>query len=465
MLKAETPSEGLRFISPTGVLGVGFPAESFDAALRFAPDFIACDAGSADWGPYYLGAAEPWAGYHQTRRDLEILLVGARSQGIPLLIGTAGMSGANPAVDWTMKIIEDIARDRDLTFTAAKIYSEQEPDWIQSRLDSGKITALDGADALTPETIQAAHRVVAMMGPEPFHKAINMGAEVIIAGRSSDAAVFAAFPIMKGLPPEVAWHMGKIVECGSAIAPGTGECIVGEVHSDSFTVRTARESNGCTASTVATHMLYENPTPHLLREPPGVLETSYAKYVEGGDGTVNVSGATFEPRPYSVRLEGVRHDGFRSIALVGVRDPVIVNQIDLYTDGIEAMVRKAVPERFGLAGHEYSISFRRYGYDAVLGPIEPNLTKKESSCYEIGLVTECTAPSQELATEILNSALPYIMHRVQVPGSSKGANAAFPYAPTVLETGPVFRWTLWHAAQIEDPCEPFPIELVNVGAK
>jgi len=160
----------------------------------------------------------------------------------------------------------------------------------------------------------------------------------------------------------------------------------------------------------------------------------------------------------------VRHDGYRSIALVGVRDPVIVDQIGLYTEGIERMVRKAAPERFGLRDDEYSISFRRYGYDAVLGPIEPNLASPTDKCYEIGLVTECTAPTQELATEILNSALPYIMHRVQVPGSSKGANAAFPYAPTVLPTGPVYTWSHWHAAQIDDPCEPFPIEIVKVGA-
>jgi hypothetical protein len=272
-------TEELRFIAPTGVLGIGYPRASFDAAMAFGPHFIACDAGSADWGPHYLGSGEPWAGYFQTRRDLEPLVLGAREADIPLLIGTAGMSGADVAVDWTFSILQDIVRDHGLSARVARIYSEQRPEDLADAMAEGRISAFEGVDELTPAVLEQATRIVAMMGPEPYQQALADGADIIIAGRSSDAAVYAAVPLDRGIPPEIAWHMGKISECGPAIAPGSGECIVGGINRDSFWVRTARDSDAVTPTTVAVHMLYENPSPYLLREPPGVLDTTHGKYI------------------------------------------------------------------------------------------------------------------------------------------------------------------------------------------
>ena len=37
-----------------------------------------------------------------------------------------------------------------------------------------------------------AERIVGMMGPEPFIRALDSGAQVVLAGRSSDPASFAA---------------------------------------------------------------------------------------------------------------------------------------------------------------------------------------------------------------------------------------------------------------------------------
>lgn len=458
-------TDELRFISPTGVLGIGYPRESFEAAMAYKPHFIACDAGSADWGPYYLGSGEPWAGYHQTRRDLEPLVLGARKAGIPLLIGTAGMSGADVAVDWTFSILEDIARDNGITARVARIYSEQRAEDLRRFLGEGRISAFDGVEELTVEAIEGAARVVAMMGPEPYQRALSEGAEIIIAGRSSDAAVYAAVPLVRGIPPEIAWHMGKITECGPAIAPGSGECIVGGISRDSFWVRTARDSDAVSPTTVAVHMLYENPSPYLLREPPGVLDTTQSKYISLTDGAVEVSGATFEVLPYTVRLEGVALRGYRSICVLGIRDPGVVRQIDAYTSGVVEMVNVLAPERFGLRPDEWSFTFRRYGLDGVLGELEAELAIDNAErCYEIGLIAEVVAPTQELATELLNSSLPFVVHKVKVPGSVGGANAAFAYAPPVLPTGPVYEWTHWHSLALDDPLLPFRIEHDNVGS-
>lgn len=48
-----------KILSPTAILGYGFPEESFLKAMSESPDLIAVDAGSSDPGPHYLGAGKP----------------------------------------------------------------------------------------------------------------------------------------------------------------------------------------------------------------------------------------------------------------------------------------------------------------------------------------------------------------------------------------------------------------------
>lgn len=40
----------LRILSPSGIVGYGFPEESFLAGVALKPDLIACDGGSTDPG-------------------------------------------------------------------------------------------------------------------------------------------------------------------------------------------------------------------------------------------------------------------------------------------------------------------------------------------------------------------------------------------------------------------------------
>lgn len=48
-----------KVLSPTAILGYGFPEESFNKAMEESPDLIAVDAGSSDPGPHYLGRVKP----------------------------------------------------------------------------------------------------------------------------------------------------------------------------------------------------------------------------------------------------------------------------------------------------------------------------------------------------------------------------------------------------------------------
>ena len=46
----------LKILSPCGILGYGYPRNSFENGLKRKPDLIAVDAGSTDAGPHKLGA-------------------------------------------------------------------------------------------------------------------------------------------------------------------------------------------------------------------------------------------------------------------------------------------------------------------------------------------------------------------------------------------------------------------------
>ena len=87
----------IRVLSPTAILGYGFPEESFREGMRRKPDVIACDAGSTDPGPYYLGAGYSFTDRNAVKRDLSIMIPAALEAGIPVMIGTAG--GSRPQCD------------------------------------------------------------------------------------------------------------------------------------------------------------------------------------------------------------------------------------------------------------------------------------------------------------------------------------------------------------------------------
>src|SRR3954447_211109 len=97
----------IRVLSPTAILGYGFPETSFAAGLARDPHVIAVDAGSSDPGPYYMGAGVSFTDREAVNRALRF---GRRPGGeprAPVVVGTAGGAGAAPHLAWTRAIIEE----------------------------------------------------------------------------------------------------------------------------------------------------------------------------------------------------------------------------------------------------------------------------------------------------------------------------------------------------------------------
>ena len=279
-------------------------------------------------------------------RDLELLLEGARKLDVPLLIGTAGGAGAEPHVQETHELIVEVAREKGFHFSLATIYYDLTKDYLHERIKAGETGPLDGAQSLTHEAIEKCDRIVGVMGIEPYVAALSQGAEVVIAGRSSDTAIFAAPPLMAGRGVAPAWHSGKILECGasSAVPMAPSDCMLAWVEDGAFEVEPANPDLACTPLSVAAHTMYENPSPYLLREPSGELDTRDSRFIPIGPRRVRVEGSMFRTAArYSVKLEATRLLGYRTIALGVTRDPLLIENADLYV----ACLKRTVEERVG----------------------------------------------------------------------------------------------------------------------
>ena len=189
--------------------GFNGPNRAAEEALDMEPDFLAADAGSTDAGPAFLGGERGMTHRGGIKASMEYILPQTVGRGIPFIIGSAGLGGNRTTVGQFREIIEEVAREQGLSFRLAVINSEQDKEYLRERLRAGKIKPLAPSEPLTEDDVDRATHVVGMMGTEPVEEAIRQGADVVLCGRISDSAMFAAVPIMRGVPPEQAWHMGQ----------------------------------------------------------------------------------------------------------------------------------------------------------------------------------------------------------------------------------------------------------------
>jgi len=262
-------------VSATGMLGSGYREASLDKAIELGARMIGCDAGSTDPGPGPLATGRCMFAKAAVKRDTEIMLERAVGAGIPLVIGSSGTGGGDEGLAWMLGIVREIARERGLHFRLAAIHSEVPKEVVRDHLRRGRARALAPSPPLAESDVDDALHIVAMMGVEPIQAAVKAGAQVVVAGRSSDTSIFAALPLLDGFSPAVVWHMAKILECGAAavahrLAP---DSMMAVVHEDAFDVFPLRPDYRCTPQSVASHTLYENADPFDLKEPSGTLDT------------------------------------------------------------------------------------------------------------------------------------------------------------------------------------------------
>jgi hypothetical protein len=422
---------------------------------------IGADAGSTDGGPHKLGAGVGIVSRAATKKDLGAIVRGGLEVGAPVVIGSAGGSGAAVHLAWTREILEEILREARRPVRAAYVHAELDKEALKTALAAGRIRPLRNVPPLTDKMIDSATRIVAQMGAEPIVRALEAGAQVVVAGRAYDPACFAAYAIWKGFPAGLAWHLGKILECGALCAvPGSaGDAMWGVLRHDRFTVEPLNPARACTETSVAAHTLYEKSHPYLLPGPGGTLDLSGCTFRQVDDRAVEVRGSRFEPAPaYTVKLEGAELVAYRAVLVCGVRDPVLIAGIEAAEAAVVARTREYFDR---IPPDDYRILFHHYGRDAVMGPSEP---WREAPSHELGLIMEVVAPTQEMADTICAFARATLMHHHYPGRKATAGNLALPFAPSDVPLGPVYRFNVYHLLELDDPCGPFPVELVEYGA-
>lgn len=448
-------------VSATGMLGSGFRADSLDKAIALGARMIGCDAGSTDPGPGPLATGTCMFSKAAVKRDSEIMLTRAVKAGIPLIVGSAGTSGSDAGLAWMADIVREIAREQGLHFRLALIHSELSRDVVRRHLREGRARPLPPSAPLTDADIDAATHIVGMMGVEPIQEALRAGAQIVVAGRSSDTSIFSALPLMESYDPAVVWHMAKILECGAAaVAVRTApDSMMAVLHEDSFEVFPLREDYHSTPQSVASHTLYENADPFVLTEPSGTLHTDSTRYEAISERAVRVSGSRFAPAPeYTIKLEGVRQVGYSTILMGGVRDPYILAQMDSWLaqldDNIRTRIRNTVGER------PYEIVTRVYGRDGVMGALEP--LRASVGGHEAFILWDVISESQELSRTIATSVSHLAVHNPIPKWHGLISGVAFPYSPPEIDRGPVYEFHLNHVLVPDSPTSLFRTEYEEV---
>lgn len=444
--------EEVRIISPTAILGYGFPVSSFEAGLKLKPHVIAVDAGSTDAGPYYLGAGVSFTAREAVKRDLRYILKAAHSLKIPVLIGSAGGAGAKPHLEWLLDIIDEVTSEEELKFKKSIIYSDVSKELLLKKLREGKVSATTVEPSLTEEAITESEILVAQVGIEPFIEALNRGANLIIAGRSLDIAEFAAFPIWKGLPKGLSLHLGKILECGAiASEPGSGkDCLFGILRKDHFLVFPTNSERRCTKISIAAHSLYEKNSPSKIWVTDGYIDLSETKFEEINDRTVKTSGSRFVSIPTSrLKVEGARFVGFRFISIAGTRDPYLISSIL----EVENEVKKQIGDNFSRIkeGKDYLVRFVNYGIDGVM------TINLDEVAGEVGIVMEVVAKDKELAKTIMAFTRSTLLHIGYKGRKSTAGNLAILFSPSDFDGGKVYEFSVHHLIEVASEKEVYKI--------
>ncbi|MBT8409310.1 MAG: DUF1446 domain-containing protein [Alphaproteobacteria bacterium] len=449
-----------RVLVPSGALGLNYDKPALARGIAARPDLIAIDGGSTDSGPAYLGRGVSKYARASTKIEWRGLMEARAEAGVPLVIGTSGTCGTDTAVDWMLDITAEIAAETGQRLKVAVLRSSQDPAAMAEAWQAGRIAPLPHAPPVDAEVFASCTNIVALAGAEQINTALATGADIVIAGRTTDTAIIAAMPLARGCHAGASWHGAKIGECGALCAsnPQSGVILV-DFDEAGFTVTPLADGAKASPHTVSAHMLYENSDPFILYEPGGHLDVTAAEYAAIDDTRVRVTGSEWvaEDR-YTVKLEGARIAGYQTVLMALLRDPRYVENAARWAEDITAKCRAKTEERLGLAPDAFRIELRLIGQSASFGDLE----SRTGDPVEIGVLGIVTAPTEALSDEIGKLLNPYLLHH-PLTAAEEQPTFAFPFSPAELSRGAGFEFCLNHVLTLDDPMDAFRLELVTVG--
>lgn len=448
-----------RVLIPAGALGLGYDRDALARGVRNRPDIIAIDGGSTDSGPSYLGRGVSKYSRASTKEEWRDLMRARAEAGVPLVIGTAGTCGADSAVEWLAEITREIAAEEQMRVKVATVRSGQPAARVKAALVAGRVRPLPAAPEISEGVLDACANIVALAGVEQIGAAIATGADIVIAGRTTDTAIIAALPIARGDHPGAAWHGAKVGECGALATthPNSGVIQI-DFDATGFTVEPMLPEAAATPYTVSAHMLYENSDPFILYEPGGHLDVTGADYRALDPRRVRVEGSKWVPGRYTVKLEGARVVGYQAVGIAVIRDRRYVRNAREWAADVTARVSEKIRSRMGLAEGDFTVELRLIGMDATLGGLE----NRRDLPVEVGILGIVTCPTAEQAAEAAKVLNPYLLHH-PLTEDEPMPTFAFPFSPAEMQRGALYEFCLNHVMELDDPMSAFRLDVEELG--
>lgn len=438
----------MKIVALNGLLGYGYSEEALNIAFSEKVDYLGVDAGSTDPGPYYLGSGKSFTDRGAVKRDLSLALPKALEHKAPFIIGTAGGAGSCEHVKWLKEILLEIAEEKGLSFKLGTVFSDVSKEYVLDKLEDNKLLDMSDEMPADKELIEESTRIVSQIGIAPVIELLKEKADVIICGRACDTAIYAAPCIYEGYKEGLSFHMAKIMECGAMCSEpvAAADVMQGYMYDDYFELRPANPIRKCTVDRVAAHTLYEQSNPYLIYEPDGVCDLTNSVFTQVDERTVRVSGSAFcEAEEKTLKLEGVRCAGYRTICPATIYDPETIKNIDYITETVLSFVKENTKDT--LSKDSYSISFKLSGGE-------------ENS---LGIIMDIVGKTQEIADTVCALARSRMLHCDYEGRKSTAGNLAFPFSPSDIHVGAVYEFSVFHLAKVDSLLETAEIKTEVIG--
>ena len=216
------------------------------------------------------------------------------------------------------------------------------------------------------------------------------------------------------------------------------------VREDSASLEPGDPEMAVSPVSAAAHTLYENADPFLLVEPGRVLHLEETAYQQETGRRVKITGSRMERAPYTLKLEGVRFDGYRRVAVGGVSDPLILRQFDSWLQNCVRDARAKIQRGMGIPPEEYKLRCVVYG-----NPNDPDTQT-------VGVVADIVAKSEKDADGIISNVWHTMLHVPIRDWEGAQSQMAFPFSPPTLMTqngGATYSFCLNHIIDVQDPLE------------
>lgn len=437
----------MKIVALNGMLGYGYDENALYKAFEEKVDYIGVDAGSTDPGPYYLGSGASFTDSSAVKRDLSIALPLAVKHNVPMIIGTAGGAGSAAHVEWLKGIVLEIAEEQKLHFSLGLIYTDVKKEYVIEKLRAGDVMPMGPQLDLTADEISESVRIVSQIGVAPIIKLLEQNIQVILAGRACDTAIYAAPCIMKGCDPGLAFHMAKIMECGAMCSEpvAAADVMQAYIEKDYFELRPANPIRRCTVDRVAAHTMYEQTNPYMIYEPDGAVDLRETVYTQIDGRTVRVSGSKFtEAADKTLKIEGVKLSGYRTVCISGINDPVTASKIGELIETVTSFIAQNMSEH--QSGRDYILDFKRYGGNP-----------------DMGLVIDVVGKTKEISKTICALARSRLLHCDYKGRKSTAGNLAFPFSPSDIYVGEIYEFNIYHLVKADDLSETAVYEIIKVG--